>query len=325
MPTKDNVLKYLKESDGFVSGEELSAKLNVSRTAVWKSIESLRSAGYKIDSVTNRGYKLGFSPDRYSEEEIKFGLETDFIAKDIYCFDSIDSTNNEAKRSALRGAPNGSLFVAEQQTGGKGRLGRSFSSPGGVSLYFSILLRPEDAAVNVGSLTLIAGLAVCEAIRGYTGLNAVIKWPNDVVIGSRKVCGILTEMSAEVERIEFLVVGIGVNVNNTEFAKELEAKATSLYLESGEKFRRIGLLKEILKKFEVFLKSTAAGNMEFLGEYKKYCVSLGRRVSFTREGKQFTGTAVNISPKGELIVKLDGGGLVTVFSGEVCVQGIYGQ
>ena len=325
MSTKDNVLKYLKESDGFVSGEELSAKLNVSRTAIWKSIESLRDFGYKIESVTNRGYKLDFCPDKYSEAEINLGLKTEFIAKKVYCFDSIDSTNSEAKRQALQGAPNGSLFITEQQTGGKGRLGRSFSSPHGVSLYFSILLRPEATPIRVESLTLISGLAVCEAIREYTGLSAMIKWPNDVVIGTKKVCGILTEMSAEVEQIEFLVVGIGVNVNNKGFDEGLKEKATSLYLECGKNFRRIELLRRILQKFEKLLKDTASGNTGFLEEYKKSCISLGRRVSFMRGNKQVSGKAVNVSEKGELIVRLENGESVPVYSGEVCVQGIYGQ
>ena len=325
MPTKDNVLKYLKENNGFVSGEELSAKLGVSRTAIWKSIESLRNSGYKVDSVTNRGYRLVFSPDKYSEAEISCGLNTEFIAKKIYCFESIDSTNSEAKRQALRGAPNGSLFISEQQTGGKGRLGHSFSSPYGVSLYFSILLRPEAAKINVESLTLISGLAVFEAVREYTGLPAMIKWPNDVIVGTKKICGILTEMSAEVERIEFLVVGIGVNVNNDGFENELANKATSLYLESGKKIRRIELLQKILQKFETLLKSTASGDMSFLGKYKKYCISLGRHVNFTRNNIKVSGTAVDISEKGELLVKLESGETVPVYSGEVCVQGIYGQ
>lgn len=325
MSTKKDVLRYLRESDGFISGEELSERLNVSRTAIWKSINLLRESGYGIESVTNRGYRLSFCPDTYSAEEISAGLETEQLAKKIYCFEKIDSTNEEAKRQALHGAPNGSLFIAEQQTGGKGRLGRSFLSPPGIGLWFTVLLRPGSIPSNVSVTTLLSGLAVCGAIRKYTNLPAMIKWPNDIVIGSKKVCGILTEMSAEMERIEFVVTGIGVNVNNTAFPEDLKEKATSLYLENGNSMRRIELLQEILRRFEALLKENVDGSQNFLDEYKKCCVSLNRQVSFQRESRQLTGTAVDISPNGELVVQLKNGERIPVYSGEVSVQGIYGQ
>lgn len=325
MGTKEQILNRLRENGEFVSGEELSEQLHVSRTAVWKSIHSLREEGYGIESATNRGYRLGSCPDRYSAAEIGAGLETEFLGRSVFCYNSIDSTNEEAKRQALTGVPNGSLFVAEQQTGGKGRLGRSWASPTGTGLWFTVLLRPGILPLRVSVTTLLAGLAVARAIRTFSGCDAKIKWPNDIVIGSKKVCGILTEMTAEVDRIEFVVVGIGVNVNNTAFPEVIRDKATSLRLESGKPFRRVTLLQEILIQFETLLKQNAESDPAFWEEYKEACVSIGRPVKFTRRGVPVKGTAVDVSSQGELIVELPDGTRETITAGEVSVQGIYGQ
>jgi BirA family biotin operon repressor/biotin-[acetyl-CoA-carboxylase] ligase len=204
LSTKEEILNLLRENCGFVSGEELSEQLQVSRTAVWKYISSFREAGYEIESVTNRGYRFLTSPDILTAEEISFGLNTECLGRNINSYESIDSTNEEAKRLAVRGAPNGSLIIAEEQLGGKGRLGRNWVSPSGIGLWFSVLLRPEFLPKQVTSLTLLTGLAVCRAIRAVTGCPAMIKWPNDIVIGSKKVCGILTEMAAEMDRVDYV-------------------------------------------------------------------------------------------------------------------------
>lgn len=326
MAFREEILKRLRSAGNFVSGEELSEQLQVSRTAVWKCIGVLRREGYEIESVTNRGYRLVSCPDRLTEEEITANLGTRFLGKSVFCSASIDSTNEEAKRRALGGAPDGSIFVSEQQTGGKGRLGRNWASPAGTGIWMSVLLRPGHIPQNAPLTTLLAGLAVCRAVRNLTGAAAEIKWPNDIVTGGRKICGILTEMSAEIDRIEFLVVGIGVNVNLPEFPPELSGKATSLLRESGKTVRRVPLLQEILRQFESLLtESLTAPEPEFWKEYKSLCVSLNRTVSFTRNGKEVSGTAADISPSGELLVRLPDGKLETVFSGEVSVQGIYGN
>ena len=217
------------------------------------------------------------------------------------------------------------MFVSEQQTGGKGRLGRTWASPSGTGLWFSVLLRPGILPIRVSVTTLLAGLAVCRAVRTLTGCEAKIKWPNDIVIGSRKVCGILTEMTAEIDRIEFVVVGIGVNVNNAAFPEPIREKATSLKLESGGAVRRVALLQNILLQFETLLKRNAEADPAFWEEYRARCVSLGRRVGFTRRGVPVRGTAVDVSPAGELIVLLPDGTREAVTAGEVVVQGIYGQ
>ena len=326
MTAKEQILKRLRESGGFISGEELSGLLHVTRAAVWKNINLLREEGYQIDSGTNRGYRLVACPDRYSADEISAGLETELLGKNIFCYDSIDSTNEEAKRRALAGAPSGSLFIAEQQTGGKGRLGRSWVSPAGTGMWFSVLLRPGVLPMRISATTLLSGLAVCGAIREVTGCQALVKWPNDIVSGTKKVCGILTEMSAEMERVESVVIGIGINANSTAFPENLREKGTSIRLETGKPVRRITLLQEILRRLEKLLKENAVAlTPAFLEEYKACCASLGKLVGFQRNGRQMTGTAVDISPEGELIVRLPNGSLETVFSGEVNNQGFYGQ
>lgn len=326
MAAKEKILQQLRESGGFVSGEELSAMLHVTRAAVWKNISLLREEGYEIDSVTNRGYRLSSCPDRYSPEEIGAGLETEMLGRSVFCYETIDSTNEEAKRRALEGAPGGSLFIAEQQTGGKGRLGRNWVSPAGTGMWFSVLLRPGVLPMHVAATTLITGAAVCGAIRKVAGCEAMIKWPNDIVTGTKKLCGILTEMSAEMERVEFVVIGIGINANSTAFPETLQEKATSIRLATGRPVRRVALLQEILRRLEKLLKENAVSlTPAFLENYKSSCASLGRLVGFEHGGRRMTGTAVDISPEGELVVRLEDGSFETVFSGEVSIQGFYGQ
>ena len=325
MSTRNEILNCLRASGGFVSGEELSERLGVSRTAVWKNINALRGSGYVIESVTNRGYRLASQPDMLTREQIAEGLQTEFLAKRIFCFDTLDSTNEEAKRQGALGAENGSLFVAEKQTGGKGRLGRAWTSPAGSGIWFSVLLRPGFLPEQTASLTLLIGLAVCKAIRKTAGCRAMIKWPNDVVIGSRKVCGILTEMAAEMERVNYVVAGIGVNANILSFPGELQAKATSLLLETGSPVDRAALLREILKQLEFYLNRQKTDGAGVLEQYRSLCVTLGRKVGFTRGGTPMTGTAADISPTGELMVRCEDGAVLPVFSGEVTVQGIYGE
>ena len=324
--TKTDILQYLRKSGGFVSGEEISRHFGVSRAAVWKVITALREDGYVIDSVTKKGYHLAEAPDLLSEAEIREGLHTARIGTHIFSFDTVDSTNEEAKRQGQAGAPDGSVFVAEQQTGGKGRLGRVWSSPRGKGIWFTILLRPGGSPLQVSNITLLAGLAVCSAIRKTTGCPAMIKWPNDVIIGSKKVCGILTEISAEMDCIHYLVIGIGINANNESFPEELSVKATSLQIETGTSISRVKLLQAVLEEFEaLYRRFPTAKEPEFLDLYRAVCASLNRRVSTVRQGKTITGKAINITPDGELLIELDTGENLAVNAGEVTVQGIYGQ
>ncbi len=323
---KEDLLIYLTENGDYLSGEELSRIFGVSRSAVWKNINHLREDGYKIESVTNRGYKLISRPDLLTEAEIHKYLQTKVIGKNIYFYPVVDSTNEAAKKLANEGAGNGSVFIAEQQSRGKGRLGRNWISPPGEGIWFSVLLRTNVTPLQISNITLLAGLAVSKGIERCTGLKARIKWPNDVVIGTKKVCGILTEMAAEMERVNYVVIGIGVNANVPGFPEEISVKATSILLETGKPIRRAALLSEILVEFEKLYDTYfIRGEAGMLEEYKSYCISLGRTVGFIRNGEQITGTAVDITPSGELLVKCEGDSSFAVNSGEVTVQGIYGQ
>jgi len=321
---REKVLLLLKNSNEYISGEELSRKMGMTRSAIWKYIKSLRSEGYQIDSVTNKGYKLIDSKNVMNAIELEDGLETKEFGRKIVFLESVDSTNQEVKRLAVQDAPHGTVVIAEQQLMGKGRLGRAWSSPAGTGMWFSILLRPQITPGEVAGITLATGLGVCKAIRHFTGLNALIKWPNDVIVGNKKICGILTEMTAEADRIEYAVVGIGINVNITEFDLEIRSKATSLALETGSEINRADLFKEVLKYVEEYIdKFLADREQGIIKEYTGLCATLGRQVTVTRGNNVLAGKAVSVDSFGNLNVKLDNGRVIAVNSGEVTVQGIY--
>lgn len=324
MPDHKDLLDILRQTDGYLSGEELSRQLGVTRAAVWKKIEQLRQEGYEIDSVTRRGYRLTGVPDSISEAEIRANLSgKGAFGCRIVSLPSVDSTNEEAKRQGDAGAPHGSVFVADEQTGGKGRLGRRWVSAPGSGLWFSILLRPDVLPSEITGITLLSAVAVCRGIQALTGCEARIKWPNDVVIGTKKVCGILTELSAEMEHVHYLIPGIGVNTSNGAFPPELSDRATSLKMETGQDIRRAVLLGKILEEFEELY--NRYGVSSFPEEYRSLCVSLGRPVSLQRGGRKLTGTAVGIAPDGALLVRTQEGEEIAVTSGEVVVQGFYGE
>ena len=254
---------------------------------------------------------------------LKNELKTKWLAKNIIYLPTVDSTNQEVKRIAST-HPNGTVVIAEQQTAGKGRLGRVWSSPNGTGLWLSILLKPEIAPNQIAGITPVCGLGVCKAIRKYTGLNALIKWPNDIIIGNKKICGILTETSVEADNINYAVTGIGINVNTTEFDDNIKHKATSLRIETGSVINRENLFKEIMLPLEEYLDnyfSNPEGGIS--EEYIALCATLGRKVTVNRGKSIFSGKAVAVETTGDLIVELSDGTVEKVSSGEVTVQGIY--
>ena len=242
-------MEFLKQQDGFISGQRICDELGVSRTAVWKYMNSLKKEGYEIESVTRKGYRLLQSPDLLTKEAVLSCMKEVRIPGEFCCFESIDSTNEEAKRRGEAGAPDGSVYVADNQTSGKGRRGRTWISPAGEDIFFTILLRPELPLSSVSMITLVAASAVSEAIDKVTGLDSKIKWPNDIVLNRKKVCGILTEMNMEIDSVAYVVVGIGINVNRMEFREDIADMATSLKKESGHTVERAALLSEILSAF----------------------------------------------------------------------------
>ena len=317
---KNKILSALKNTEGYISGEELSHSLNITRSAVWKHIGQLRDDGYMITSVRNRGYKLENDFDMIDEEKVGFHGET--VGKKLIVLKSTDSTNNELKRLARDGEESGTVVCAYTQTAGKGRFGRQWESDKG-GLYFSIFLKADLPPGDIASITLASGYAVCLAIRKYTGLDAKIKWPNDIIIENRKVCGILTEMAAQSDRLDYIVTGIGINVNNCEFPEEIRHKATSVFMETGKLTDKSAFFSKVLEYLDKVLTSFLVSiSIEDMADFKKLCATLDREVSVQRGENILTGKAVDITAKGELVIKTDDGE-VNISSGEVTVQGIY--
>lgn len=323
---KGEILKLLKETDGYVSGQELCRRFGVSRTAVWKVINQLKEEGYEIEAVRNRGYALKGAGDVLSEAELLSCLKTEWAGGRTVYFDATDSTNVQAKRLAEAHAPHGTLVVSDRQDGGKGRRGRSWASPSGVGIWMSLILRPEIAPSSASMLTLAAALAVREGIQEETGLSPLIKWPNDLVLNGKKICGILTEMSTELMEIQYVITGIGINVNQREFPSEIRDTATSLSLEAGRSFRRSSLIAAILKAFEkdyaAFLKT---GDLSLLlEEYNACLVNRGKEVCILDPSGEYRAVAEGIDESGSLLVTLPDGTRREIISGEVSVRGIYG-
>lgn len=318
------ILDILLNTDDFISGQEISEKLGVSRQAVWKSINALKEKGYEIQSVTNRGYRLVSSPNYLNESSLKSLLHNKIIGKNLIVLDSVNSTNDYLKKLGNEGCENGTVVAAREQTRGKGRLGRTWQSKKDDGIAFSVLLRPNVAPSEVSAITPLAGLAVCKAIREYTKLDCVIKWPNDIIIGRKKLVGILTEMSAEFDAVEYVITGIGINVDHTSFPEEIAFKATSLLLETGRHIDKNEFLACVLEHLEnEFVKNNLELTPTALSEYTDLCATVGRSVTFQRGTRRISGMAVGVSEHGELKVMMSDGTISLVNSGEVTVQGIY--
>lgn len=323
---KAKILKLLEEADGYVSGQELCEKLGVSRTAVWKNIKKLKEEGCEIEAVPNRGYCLKHVPDLITPEAYASVVESQWMGKTyIYCRE-IDSTNEEAKRQVGRLDAHGLLVSADTQTGGKGRLGRVWKSPFGTTIAMSLLLKPTIATTHVSMLTLVAALSVSQAIDEVTLLHTQIKWPNDIVVNGKKVCGILTEMSADMDQIYYVVIGIGINVNTQEFPEEIRETATSLMLETDKTISRRHIIAKSMKymeeNYENFMRTQ---DMSLLLEmYQSRLVNVNQTVRVLALGQAYTGVSEGINELGELLVRKENGELQRVISGEVSVRGIYG-
>lgn len=323
---KSEILRLLKENATYISGQQLCDHFQVSRTAVWKVIEQLKKEGYQIEAVRNKGYRLVDSPDVMSKAEIESLMKTRWAGKKVVYYDETDSTNNRAKDAGEKGGEHGTLFVADRQVAGKGRRGRSWDSPAGTSIYMTILLHPDMLPSKAPRLTLLMALAVAEGIQKVTGLETQIKWPNDIVIHGRKVCGILTEMSAEIDYINYVVIGVGINVNQETFPEEIQERAVSLKAETGTSVKRSELIAAAMESFEkyyeIFLKT---GDLsEVREQYNSLLVNINKEVKVLEPGNEYEAYALGINETGELIVRLPGGQKKEVYAGEVSVRGVYG-
>lgn len=325
---KREILSLLRRSQDYVSGQEICRRLGVSRTAVWKGIGSLREEGYQVEAVQNRGYRLLSAPDVLTEAEIGSLLTGKWAGRSLEAHRRIGfSTNLRARQLADAGAPHGTLVVADVQEGGKGRRGRVWeTSPEGASIAMSLILRPSFAPVKAPMLTLLAALAVRDAVEQSGGPGPAIKWPNDLVLNGKKLCGILTEMILEAEYIQYVVVGVGLNVNQREFPEELRQRATSLRLETGRDFHRAELAARALAAFEayyeIFLRTE---DLSALREtYHQSLAGLNGPVQVLAPGGGWEGISLGIDASGSLLVRRPSGQVEAVDAGEVSVRGLYG-
>lgn len=315
------LLELLKQADGYLSGAKIGEMLGVSRAAVWKGVSRLREQGYLVTAVTNKGYRILPGGDVLGVQEIADRLQTKWMGRKAVLLEEVDSTNLAAKRMAAEGAPEGTLILARRQTAGRGRMGRSWKSPEEGCIFMTVLLRPGLPPQSAPVLTLLVGMAVCKAVRQTTGLLAEIKWPNDVLLDGKKICGILTEMSAEMEEIHYVAAGIGINVNVPALPEEISKTATSLAIAGGKAYCRADVVAAVLLELEVlYERYLAEGSFSgFVREYEALCHTVGRKVAVIgRETRE--GTAVGVCETGELLVELSSGGILAVNSGEVSVR-----
>jgi len=307
---------FRKYPDQYISGEDLSEELGVSRTAIWKHIEELRKIGYIIQAEPHSGYKLVSAPDRLLSSEISAGLDTKIIGKNILSFDTVDSTMDVAYDFAVKGTGEGVCVFAEGQKKGRGRMNRDWQSPKHKGVYLSLILRPEISPNEISKITLMVAVSVAKTIRAKTGLSALIKWPNDILIDGRKVCGILTDMSAESDIVKFLVIGIGININSK--IQDLPDSATSLREFFGEKVDRIDFTRALLEELDShYLDFMQQGFGAILEEWRNFSATLGSRVKVDFKNRHIEGQAMDVDESGALLVRLDNGFIERILSGDV--------
>ncbi len=323
---KKAILSALRRDGEYVSGQQLCDSLGVSRTAVWKAVNQLKEEGYEIEALQNRGYRIIASPDVITAQEVESRLNTRWAGHPTVSFEQIDSTNNWCKKAAEEGAQEGLLVLADEQTAGKGRRGRRWETPRGSAVAMTLLLRPQIRPDRISMVTLIEGMALTDACRRLYQLPIGIKWPNDVVIHGKKISGTLTEMSAEMSAVNYVVVGTGINVNVESFPEELADTATSIMLETGARQSRAELIAASVDSFERYYeKFLQTQDLSLLKEeYDGMLLNRGRQVRVLEPGNEYDGVAEGIDTLGELLVRTEDGSVRKVYAGEVSVRGIYG-
>ncbi|MCX5834192.1 MAG: biotin--[acetyl-CoA-carboxylase] ligase [Deltaproteobacteria bacterium] len=322
MGGKEELLERLKKAEGhWVSGEMLSGKMSITRTAVWKYICKLRDEGYEIKSAPRKGYLLHRIPDRLLPREVRSGLGTKAFGQgEIIHFSETDSTNSRAKELAGQGIPEGTIVLAERQTGGRGRRGRSWFSPDGSGLYVSLILRPEVVPAEAPMITLMTAVAVCDALVPYLPLPPRVKWPNDILAGGRKIAGILTEISTEPDAIDYVVVGLGLNVNvpARQFPKGIRDKATSILVETGKTHSRAAILRSFLENLERSYALFREGRVPLvLDRWRSYAGISRQCVRVDQVGRVLTGEIQDIDEDGSLLLRDERGHLHHIVSGDV--------
>lgn len=317
---KERLIKLLLENKGtYLSGQKLSDKLACSRTAIWKHINELKKEGYQLNSVQNRGYQLLSRPNNIRPHDLRPHLETDFIGQSIVYHEVVTSTQELAHSLANEGAEEGTIVIAEHQSKGRGRLGRDWESPQKDGLWFSLLLRPKIPPLHAPQLTLLTAVAVVEGIKNDLGVVCEIKWPNDVLMNGKKICGILTELQAEADQIRALIIGVGINVNMTEFPDYLRSKATSLFKElNGKEVMRAKLLQSILKQFEdLYTDYLNTGFEPIKQRWESYAISLNRQITARTINGEITGYAKGITNEGVLLLEDEQKQIHEIYSADI--------
>lgn len=316
---RNEILKLLFNTDGFLSGEQISELLGISRAAVWKHIKAIKEEGGKIEAHTKRGYRLVAFPDLLKPEYIGFFAKR---TRNIEWLEEVDSTNEYAKRKAREGAPHESVYIAEYQTKGKGRMSRGWVSAPGDAIQMSVLLRPKFEPPKAPAVTFAAALGVVSAVRRICGVDAKIKWPNDVVYGGKKLCGILTEMSSDMDCVEYIVCGMGLNVNQKEFPEEVAPKAVSLRMAAREKQDRVKLAAAMADDTLAYCERYISGGIDAI--FDEYCansVIIGKEIKVLSGNEIALGVCEGFSKQGELLLSTDGT-TRSFMAGEVSVRGI---
>lgn len=320
------ILSRLHGASGYLSGEDLCRDFGITRSAVWKHIGQLRDAGCRIDAVSGSGYRLLSLSGVPVAGEVDLFLATRTAGRIFHYQKETESTNLEAKKLAAEGVPEGAVIVADTQSAGRGRLGRTWVSPAGKNLYFSLILRPSVVSLRIPQITLLVAAAIHQAICDlYPSIEAGVKWPNDILAGGRKLCGVLCEMQSEPGLTHFVVVGIGINVNQDDFPEELQDKATSLKLETGECFSRSRLLATVLNRFEdLYHNWQREDDLGFILPYlERYSLLQGKEVCIDQFSRQITGKVCGIARGGELVVQTEEGVELKISSGEASLRKAY--
>ncbi|WP_245983277.1 biotin--[acetyl-CoA-carboxylase] ligase [Ammoniphilus oxalaticus] len=318
---KEQILRLFKEANGqFVSGEALSEALGCSRTAIWKHISELRAQGYQFEAVRRSGYRLLATPDIPYAEQVKAGLNTQRLGCETHFFETVESTQTEIHALARAGAPEGTVVIADEQVKGKGRLGRSWHSPPGSGIWMSVLLRPKLELQRCPQLTLVAAVAIVETIREQTGLPLMIKWPNDLLLNGKKVCGILTELRAESDCVDYIALGIGINVSSASFPSELADIATSLSIEQqGQAPLRTPLIKRLLEKLEeLYFLYVEQGFSAIKPRWEAHALMLGKPITARRvNSATLQGIAIGIDEQGALLLRMEDGRTEHIYSADI--------
>lgn len=302
----------------YISGEQLSRELHMSRTAIWKHVNALRALGYRVEAITSMGYRLISSPSLLLPLEVKNGLKTQFIGQNIHWEYEVNSTNTVATGLADRGAEEGTVVLSEYQKHGRGRMGRTWVSQPEIGIYLSLILRPPFVPMKAPCITFMSAVAVVEALERSLGLKAQIKWPNDVMIKGKKVCGILTELKAEMECIHYIIVGIGINVNNSRFPRAFRDRVTSLSLELKHKVSRVKLVQALLQALERWYLITLEDGVERTFErWRALSGTLGNQVEVNLGDEILKGVATRLTPDGSLYLRLDSGEERQILAGDV--------